>query len=202
MTPELTCIETIRFVNARPENLALHNERMNRTRQKLFSSQNFLDLSELIPVPGTLPHHVHKCRVVYRDRVESVEWEAYEKRTIRSLRVIRDETIDYSFKFRQRHDLDRIYSQKKDCDDVLIVRNGYLTDAYVCNIALWDGAAWLTPADPLLRGTQRALLLQQGTIMESPVLLKDLHKFTRIRLFNAMMPWPEAIELPVAQVFT
>jgi 4-amino-4-deoxychorismate lyase len=195
------CIETIRCADSRLENLSFHNERMDRTRRTLFGTHDFLDLGELIQIPELLPSHVYKCRVTYTDRIESVEWEVYNRRTINSLRIVHDEKIDYTFKYSKRHDLDRIYSQRGKFDDVLIVRNGYLTDAYVCNIAFLDGSKWLTPANPLLKGTQRALLLHQNKIEEAPIHLGDLRSFTRVSLFNAMMPWPEAVVLQCDRIF-
>lgn len=199
--PQGACIETIRYMDARPENLAHHNLRMNRTRQDLFGSEDFVDLGELIRIPDMLPSHVYKCRVTYTHQIVAVEWEPYQRRVIRSLQIVHNETIDYTYKYRQRHDLEKIYSQKKKHDDVLIVRNGYLTDAYVCNIALLKGDKWLTPALPLLKGTQRELLLEQDKIYEADIHLDNLPDFTHIRLFNAMMPWRDAIELPVRQIF-
>lgn len=195
------CIETVRYAGGKLNNIDYHNERMNRTRAALFGATNFTDLRELIEIPDLLPSHVYKCRVTYELDILSVEWEQYIRRTIRTLKIVHAENIDYSFKYRQRHDLERLYSQRNQYDDVIIVRNGYLTDAYVCNIALFDGKNWVTPKNPLLRGTQRAKLLEEGTLVTAPLLLKDLPNFTNIRLFNAMMPWSEAIELPVSAIF-
>lgn len=195
------CIETIRCVRSQLENIAFHNRRMHHTRGELFDADDFQDLRELIQIPDLLPTHVYKCRVTYRRYIESVEWEIYSRRQIASLQLVHNEIIDYPFKYRQRHDLDRIYSQKKKCDDVLIVRNGYLTDTYVCNIALLKDNNWLTPAEPLLKGTQRELLLRQETIFPAYIRSEDLNNFTQIRLFNAMMPWTEAITLPVSRIF-
>lgn len=199
--PKEPCIETIRCTASQLQNLDFHNARMNLTRQLLFGTNDFLNLRELIQIPELLPNRVYKCRVTYRFEIEKVEWELYQKRQVDSLKIICNDTINYPFKFKQRNDLDKIYSQRESYDDVLIVRNGYLTDTYVCNLALFDGDAWLTPATPLLKGTQRENLLQQGVIKTAHLLLTDLHKFTDIRLFNAMIPWEEAITLPVSQIF-
>lgn len=196
-----TCIETIRCVGSRLENLDFHNRRMHATRQTLFGAEDFMDLRELIQIPVLLTSHVYKCRVSYRSEIEAIEWEPYTKRQIRSLKVIKDDSINYPFKRKQRNDLDKIYSQRGNYDDVLIVRHGYLTDTYVCNLALSDGDTWLTPAEPLLKGTQREYLLQKGVIQMAHLHIKDLHKFTDIRLFNAMMPWDDAITIPVSQIY-
>jgi len=201
MTKNEACIETIRCFHSQLENIEFHNRRMLHTQEALFDAHDFRDLRELIQIPDLLPTHVYKCRVTYRRHIESIEWEIYARRQIASLQLVHDETIDYSFKYRQRHDLDRIYSQRKECDDVLIVRNGYLTDTYVCNIALLNDNNWLTPAEPLLKGTQREYLLRKGIISPAYIRAEDLNNFTQIRLFNAMMPWTEAITLPVSRVF-
>jgi 4-amino-4-deoxychorismate lyase len=195
-----SCIESIRYAGGALENLEGHSRRMNRTRAELYQCDDFLDLRELIQIPVLLNSHVYKCRVTYEDQVSAVEWELYQKRRIETLRLVHDKTISYAYKYRLRDDLDRLYSQRKEHDDVLIVRNGYLTDTYVCNIALFDGKTWWTPSEPLLNGTQRALLLEKGTVVAAPVRLKDLPNFTNIRLFNAMMPWNEAIDLPISRV--
>ena len=51
----------------------------------------------------------------------------------------------------------------------LIVKDGYLTDTSIANIALYDGYTWFTPAHPLLRGTKRAELLNKQLIVEKDI---------------------------------
>ena len=46
------------------------------------------------------------------------------------------DTIDYTYKSAHREELNALYAQKGMADDILIVRNGYLTDTSISNIAL------------------------------------------------------------------
>ena len=81
-------------------------------------------------------------------------------------------------------------------DEVIIVRNGLLTDTSYTNIALFDGCEWLTPKLPLLAGTQRASLIDRQRLREADIRADDLWSFDYIALFNAMMNLGEMI-LPV-----
>ncbi len=57
-----------------------------------------------------------------------------------------------------------IYSPNEGHDDILIIRDGLLTDTSICNVALWNGTSWITPARPLFSGTMRAYLLDKGLV--------------------------------------
>ena len=65
-------------------------------------------------------------------------------REIRSLKVVVDDRIDYSFKSADRSSLNRLTAQKGDCDEIIIVKNGLVTDTSFTNIAVFDGEQWLT----------------------------------------------------------
>lgn len=80
------------------------------------------------------------------------------------------------------------------------MRDGLLTDTSICNIALWDGTSWITPARPLLRGTARARLLDNGLIKSGDIRPEELPGYERIRLFNAMIGFGE-VEFPVFNIF-
>lgn len=186
-------LETLRIEQGRIHRLAFHNQRMNQARHDCFHSQQAIDLS-LFLQPEPYQKRT-KCRVVYRDRIEQIEYHPYTMPQIRSLRLVTDDRIDYTYKSTDRTALNRLYEQRKDCDDILIIRNGLLTDTSFCNVALWNGAQWETPLTPLLEGTCRRSLLEEGKIIATPITEKDLDRFSRICLFNAMIDWGE-IEFP------
>ena len=77
--------------------------------------------------------------------------------------------------------------------------NGLLTDTSIANIALWDGRQWHTPARPLLKGTRRAELLDNGILTEHDIPVEKIWTYRKIRLFNAMLHFGE-IELPCADI--
>lgn len=120
-------------------------------------------------------------------------------RPVHSLRLICADDVDYTYKSSDREALNRLFAQRGEQDDVLIVRHGQLTDTSIANIALFDGVAWWTPRFPLLKGTRRAALLDEGIIREREIRQSDLSVFSHIRIFNALIGWG-ILELPVAQV--
>lgn len=108
-------------------------------------------------------------------------------RQVQSLRLVRADTADYRYKSADRSELEALYSLRGNQDDVLIVRNRLLTDTSIANVALEKGGAWYTPATPLLKGTKRAWLLEQGTLKERDIPADDVYSYSRIALFNAMI---------------
>ena len=111
----------------------------------------------------------------------------YQKRVIRTLQPIQADHLDYALKYADRTELDRLFAQKGDADDILIVKNGLATDTSIANIAFFNGTKWLTPKHPLLKGTTRARLLDEKKIFESEIYIQDLDKFTDFALMNAMI---------------
>ena len=94
-----------------------------------------------------------------------------------------------------RSALDACFTRRRGADDVIIVRRGLLTDTTVANLALFDPhtARWYTPAVPLLAGTHRSALLSAGVLTPLPDLTPEsLARFTRLRLFNALLGWASA----------
>lgn len=183
-----TFVETIRMESGELFNLRYHEERMNRTRRHFFG-----DNIEPISLHSILrPANISGCvkyRVLYDENILDVEFAPYNMRMVRSLRPIISDTIDYSFKCVDRGAINELLSLRGDSDDIIIVRNGKLTDTSICNMALSDGKDWLTPASPLLRGTMRESLLDSGVIKEKDIYLSDITIDTPIRLFNAMIPF-------------
>ena len=140
-----------------------------------------------------------KCRIEYQDEVEKVEYQPYTIRPVKSLRMVTSDGLDYTYKSSNRQKLDELFKQKGEADDILIIRDGFLTDTSIANIALWNGEQWETPEKPLLEGTMRASLLGKGLIVPAEIRPQDLSRYSLIRLFNAMIGFGE-IELPVQHI--
>ena len=75
-----------------------------------------------------------------------------------------------------------------------------MTDGSYTNLVFYDGKDWYTSNTPLLQGVQREKLIRNNTIKEIVIKEKDIRGFVSIRMINAMIPWEEAIELPISQV--
>ena len=72
----------------------------------------------------------------------------YTVRHVHSLALIQADHIDYTYKSAGREPLNRLFALRGACDDILIVKQGLLTDTSIANIALSDGTHWYTPAHP------------------------------------------------------
>ena len=105
---------------------------------------------------------------------------------IQSLRLVPTNDLDYTNKYTEREKLDALFALREGCDDVLIIRNGWITDSYYANVVFFDGKDWWTPELPLLEGTCRARLLANGIIKTIPLQVEDLKNFLGIKLINAM----------------
>ena len=187
-------IETIRIADGKVYNLDYHIERFDRTRAAFWKGSAPIDLRTLVS-PQSLTG-VYKCRVVYGREIEEITYVPYQMRDVSSLRLVVADTVDYTYKSTNRENLNTLYAQRKMADDVLIVKDGCLTDTSIANVALYDGKVWCTPSHPLLRGTKRAELLDKKIIVEKDIPQAHLGEYSKIMLFNAMIDWGRII-LPV-----
>jgi 4-amino-4-deoxychorismate lyase len=73
----------------------------------------------------------------------------------------------------------------------LIVKNNLLCDTTIANIALLIDNQWLTPSTPLLEGTTRARLLDEGFLSAACLTSKDIQKADKIAIMNAMVGFVE-----------
>ena len=187
-------IESIRIENGVIYNLPYHNERLNRTRNVFWKDCAPINLIDYI----RMPHEkgIVKCRIVYEKEIKEIVYAPYSMREIDTLRIVYSDGINYTYKSTDREELNRLYVGRGDADDVLIVRNELITDTSIANVAFYDGCEWYTPQTPLLKGTQRAFLLDRQIIKEKEITLKQLFTYSRITLFNAMIEFGQ-IEFPV-----
>jgi len=192
-------IESIRLSHSKLENLSYHEARMNQARAVLFGCKVPLKLPSQIQIPESLDEKVYKCRVLYKEEIEQIEFVPYQVKPICSLKLVECNTINYTYKYENREIFSSLMAHRGDCDDILIVKNGYITDTSYCNIAFFDENRWVTPSTPLLAGTQRQKLLDKGIIHEQEIRVDDLQKFTHARLMNALMGFSDT-KVPVSHI--
>ena len=192
-------IETIRVIDGCVCNLAYHEERMNRTRKEMLGLTEPLHIADLLQ-SVSLPMECSKLRFVYdKEGIHDITCTPYTRKEIRSLRLVFDNKINYSYKSTDRSALNELKKQQGDCDEILIVRDNHLTDTSYTNIALYDGEQWFTPSTPLLCGTMRQRLLDCGLLQEREISVSDIHNYQYISLFNAMISLGEII-LPIDRI--
>ena len=127
-----------------------------------------------------------RCRFIYDAQgAQHIEIVRTARRIIHSLQLINADDFDYSHKFADRSRFDLLAKNIK-ADDILIVKNGFLTDTTYANIVFKDKTGhWFTPSTPLLTGTKRAQLLAENKIEAVDLRPIDLSKFVEARLINA-----------------
>lgn len=178
--------ETIRITDGRPGNLDLHEKRLNQSRRKLYDLNDELRLSDYIRVPEECRSGVFRCRVIYGAEVASVEFVPYIPAAVRTLKMVHAGTLTYDHKYLDRSSLTGLINRDL-ADDVLIIKEGCVTDSSYSNIVFTDGRQWVTPDTPLLCGTMRERLLLDGIIIAEKITIDTLGKFTHFRLINAML---------------
>jgi len=198
-------LETIRYENGRCQVLKMHRQRMNYARKVLFGLENEIDLEEALQRVAKEQLNgadtgLFKCRVVYDSQIRDIQFIPYVLPHIRSLQLVESDDINYFFKYEDRNALNRLFARRGSADDILIVKNGLITDTLFCNILFFNGRAWLTPEQPLLKGTRRATLLEKEQIETAVIGADDLHYFTKVRLINAMIRFEDQLDISMGKV--
>jgi 4-amino-4-deoxychorismate lyase len=178
-------IETIRIADKQLQHIPLHELRMNKSRRELFGACEDIDLLKAIHIPENISEGIYKCRVLYGLQINEISIEPYVFKKISSIKIVRDDTIEYSHKYADRNRFQQLLSAS-GVDEILIVKNNYITDTSFSNIILSDGEKWHTPTLPLLKGTMREYLLNNKIIFEKNILLRDLWDYKSMRIINAM----------------
>lgn len=193
-------VETIRLQNHELYNIALHQLRYENTARRFFGIGYAIEDIAKVASQFVERDGVNKIRIVYDGSgIVNVACEAYEMKCVRTLRLVECNDIDYTYKYADRSELDKAMNMRGNCDNVVIVRNGLLTDTSYTNIALYDGKHWLTPAHPLLKGTALMRLLNEGKLVSADIKAEDVGKFSRLAMFNAMIDFGKMV-LPVENV--
>jgi 4-amino-4-deoxychorismate lyase len=192
-------IESIKLLNGAFCNLSYHEQRMHRSLQMLCGDSSVVDLEEFLNHFKRPEEGLFKCRIEYDEQSKDIEFVPYQAKPINSLRIVEHDRINYEFKYKDRKTIDRLFSLRKDCDDVLIVKRGYVTDTSFCNIVFKKKGRWYTPWSALLKGTQRQNLLDRQMIQEEDITPEDIKSFERFKLINSMLEF-DGPEIDVSHI--
>ncbi len=192
--------ETIRLEDGVLQNLDYHNVRLNHTRVSLYKSTDTILLQQLIQIPANCTKGVFKCRVSYSREIKTIEFEPYVHKVVKSLRLIEANTIQYNYKYTNRGQLNELLTKRERFDEILIIKNGLVTDTSYSNIIFFDGTKWVTPSTPLLQGTMRSFLLENERISEMKIKVSDLKQFQKARLINAMNPFELGKDIKIEKI--
>ena len=178
-----TFLETIRAVDGEVFHLPYHQKRY----ESVLKSLGFNDFENLQEYIKPLETGTYRCRLTYNAHNIEVTYHEYKKREVKSLKLVYDDTIDYSKKSTSREIIDNLFEKKEECDDILIVKNSFVCDTSIANVAFYKDGVWSTPSKPLLAGTTRQRLLDEGKIIEAEIKVDDLKNYSKVALLNAMI---------------
>lgn len=176
--------ETIKVVDGEHLNLPYHQKRYENTLN-YFGKINYEILESYLKAPLV---GLYRCKIIYDlDSIKDIQYYEYKKKKVESLKIIYDDKINYSLKSTNRKDLDAMYEKREICDDILVVKNGYITDTTIANIALYKDGFWYTPKRVLLAGTTRQRYLDSSKIILKDISVDELGSFSSVALLNAMI---------------
>ena len=184
-------LETICVKNGTIPLLEYHHRRMQQSIQELFDTSYLFPIEETIEKLSIPPKGLYKVRLFYSQGIDHAEYEPYNRPIFRSVKLIEDNTITYPLKYRERKDIDNLYSRRGSCDEVIILQRGKLTDSTVANLAFFREGIWYTPAESLLKGTQQTYLIEHGKVEMISISIGEIGEYTQLKFINAMNPLDE-----------
>ncbi|MDO5616158.1 MAG: aminotransferase class IV [Cruoricaptor ignavus] len=178
-------IESIKVEDQKIFLLELHQKRVNDTFSH-FGKEPNLDISTIFK---TLEHDedgLYKLRIVYDLQGDyEVSIIPYVMSKIPNFELVENDEMDYSLKFEDRKILDEM-KERAETSEIIIVKNGYITDTSYSNILFLKDKKWYTPNTYLLNGVQRQNLLNHKKIQETEITLENIKDFSHFQLINAM----------------
>ncbi len=164
-----------------------HQKRMDNSYLKLFNVKNKWSIKKIFESLKIESKNKYKLRINYSQSKYSISLNKYFKKKIRSLQCLELNDYSYDLKYTDRSIIDKNYKLKSLSDDILIIKNGLVTDSSYCNIVFFDGLSWVTPKYPLLKGVQRNFLLKNKIIFKKKIKVSDISKYKSFVLINSMI---------------
>ena len=180
--------------------MEFHQARFEKACMEYFGISAATNLTENIEIPDYAQKGLFRCRVTYTTQIEKIEFIPHLYREIKSLKLVHDNEIDYHFKYADRERLQKLFDNRGGCDDIIIVKNGCVTDSFAANLVFFDGEKWWTPDTPLLAGTQRKKLITEGKIFERRITSTDISGYEKAGLINALNDFDEMPVIDIANI--
>jgi 4-amino-4-deoxychorismate lyase len=194
--------ESVGILNGQVQNGHYHELRFNKSYTEHYGNEPDYLLFEGIKLPKLDGSLKYKLRICYNKTNTSWTISEYLNSVPNSLKVVHDDNASYPMKYADRNHLNRLYEKRGESDDVLIIKNGHITDATYSNILFTDGIQIVTPLTPLLKGTCRAKLIIENKILETPITLDSIHQFHNFQLVNALNDFDKTRWIDIQQITT
>jgi 4-amino-4-deoxychorismate lyase len=187
--------ESIRLVDGVPENLPYHQARVDKAitdHEGAAIDLNLLASGEKFPNKG-----LYKWRISYNTQGDTTSIiQAYTAHHPKEIKLMDADHIIYRYKYEKRSAINELLA-KSLSDDIVMVKQGLITDASYANLAFYNGIEWHTPEIPMLEGTQRAKLIDLSVVKRRKISIDDLSQYLYFKRINALMTWEETPNLPM-----
>jgi 4-amino-4-deoxychorismate lyase len=192
-------IESIKLYNGVLFNLPYHQDRVDKSLRTLHVNTKLV-LSDVIQVPENCSTGLFKCRVVYSaNGIHTCSFENYERKKIKKLKLLFADDMEYSLKWEDRTQINKLLEKRADADDIIMVKNDKVTDSSYANLCFKKNNRWYTPSTPLLEGIMRRKLLDENKILPTDISYTDIQEFECCKLINAMLEF-DGPEIAVADI--
>ena len=180
--------ETLCIENGKIQNIDLHQARYERSLREYYGKSvvKIFNLFSLIQLPAPLQNQLIRCRIDYNAETTQIQYFEYHRKIYRTFQPVICDDIEYSLKYSDRSLINKLFDQRGYYDEIIIIKNGKVTDCSIGNLIFRQGKKWYTPDTPLLLGTQREKLLQERKIQERTIFQEDIVNFDEIKIINAM----------------
>ncbi len=149
----------------------------------------------------TIPpeQHTWRCRMIYEGngKISSITAEPFTPRTLKTIGIIDIPTACYPLKYADRRVFDDLRKRFPRCDEIIITKNGFLSDGTFTNVYLRSpDNILLTPNTYLLAGCRRERLIQDGLLHPRTLHWRDIKPGWLIGFINALNPPGQLGEFP------
>ena len=179
------------------ENLHFHQARVNKTLNAFDASHNSIDLTKIIQQLVLPTLGLFKLRISYDLKGNyQAACNPYQYRLMNHFALVDIKGHRYDYKYANRDWINEALAQYGK-DEIIMHDDGLIKDCSYTNIVFFDGANWYTPESPLLEGTQRANLIQEGIITPKALYVSEVPNFQKFKCINAMIHWDIAVEYKI-----
>lgn len=192
-------IESIKIEDKKIFLLDLHQKRVDDTFAH-FGKETSINLAEIFKNLEHDEDGLYKLRISYDlDKNFRTQLIPYAISEISNFQLVVNNIYDYSFKFEDRKELEKMLRQAKS-SEIIIVKNNHITDSSFSNLLFKKGKEWFTPSTYLLNGVQRQYLLKNKKIKEAEITLQNIAEYSHFQIINAMNDFDDMFIHPIARI--
>lgn len=192
-------IESIKIEDQEIFLLELHQKRVNATFEH-FGKEGSIDIAKIFKDLEHDEDGLYKLKITYDlNKNYRTQLIPYAISEIEDFQLIENNVYDYSFKFEDRKEFEKMINKAK-ASEIIIVKNNHITDTSYSNLLFLKGKEWFTPSTYLLNGVQRKHLLKNKKIKEAEITLQNITEYSHFQLINAMNDFDDMFIYPISKI--